>query len=68
MLLLQNWIAGPASLVAFLPIYFVRIPQEEEMMLRHFGDAYRAYCRRTGRILPALRRGLPPVSGSDKIK
>jgi protein-S-isoprenylcysteine O-methyltransferase Ste14 len=54
-LLLHNWVAGLAGLVAFLPLYLVRIPQEERMMLDHFGDAYRAYCARTGRIVPRLR-------------
>lgn len=56
-LLLQNWIAGPASLAAFLPFYYLRVPQEERMMLDHFGEEYRAYCARTGRILPPLRGG-----------
>ncbi|MCL6613199.1 MAG: hypothetical protein K6U03_01040 [Firmicutes bacterium] len=31
-LLLQNWIAGPAGLAAFLPLYLVRVPREERMM------------------------------------
>jgi protein-S-isoprenylcysteine O-methyltransferase Ste14 len=53
-LLLHNWIAGPAGVVTFLPLYFVRIPREEHMMLDHFGDDYRAYCAQTGRILPRL--------------
>lgn len=53
-LLLHNWIAGLGGLLAFLPTYFVRIPEEERMMLDHFGDAYRAYCARTGRIVPRL--------------
>ncbi len=53
-LLLQNWIAGFAGLAAFLPLYLVRTPQEERMMLDHFGDAYRAYCAQTGRIVPRL--------------
>jgi protein-S-isoprenylcysteine O-methyltransferase Ste14 len=55
-LLLQNWIAGPASLVLFLPLYLVRMPREEQMMLDHFGDAYRAYITRTGRVVPRIRR------------
>jgi len=55
-LLLHNWIAGLAGLVAFLPLYLVRVPREERMMLDHFGDEYRAYCALTGRILPRLRR------------
>ena len=55
-LLLHNWIAGPAGLVGFLLLRLVRVPREERMMLDHFGDAYRAYSARTGRILPRLRR------------
>lgn len=55
-LLLHNGIAGPAGLVAFLLLRLVRVPREERMMLDHFGDAYRAYSARTGRILPRLRR------------
>lgn len=53
-LLLHNWIAGFGGLVAFPLLYFTRVPQEERMMLDHFGDAYRAYCAQTGRIVPRL--------------
>jgi protein-S-isoprenylcysteine O-methyltransferase Ste14 len=55
-LLLQNWIAGPALLVFFLPLYLTRVPREEAMMLDHFGEAYRQYMSRTGRLIPPLRR------------
>jgi protein-S-isoprenylcysteine O-methyltransferase Ste14 len=55
-LLLHNWIAGLAGLVAFLPFYLVRVPREERMMLDHFGDAYRAYAAQTGRIVPRFHR------------
>lgn len=55
-LLLHNWIAGPASVVGFLPLYLVRVPREEQMMRDHFGDAYRAYVAQTGRVLPRIRR------------
>jgi protein-S-isoprenylcysteine O-methyltransferase Ste14 len=55
-LLLHNWLAGFAGLVGFLPLYLVRVPEEERMMLDHFGDDYRAYAARTGSILPRLRR------------
>jgi protein-S-isoprenylcysteine O-methyltransferase Ste14 len=54
-LLLHNWIAGLAGLASFLPLYFLRVPREERMMLDHFGDDYRAYSEQTGRILPRLR-------------
>jgi protein-S-isoprenylcysteine O-methyltransferase Ste14 len=53
-LMLANWIAGPACLVLFLPVYLVRVPREEQMMLDHFGDEYRAYMSRTGGVIPRL--------------
>jgi protein-S-isoprenylcysteine O-methyltransferase Ste14 len=53
-LLLQNWIAGWVGLLLFLPLYVLRVPREEQMMLAQFGAAYRAYTSRTGRILPRL--------------
>jgi protein-S-isoprenylcysteine O-methyltransferase Ste14 len=53
-LLLQNWVAGWASLVLFLPLYLLRVPREEQMMLDEFGEEYRAYMNRTGRVVPHL--------------
>jgi len=64
-LLLQNWIAGPASLVVFLLGYFVRVPREERMMLDHFEDEYRAYSCRTGRVLPRFGEGSPRGQQGD---
>lgn len=55
-LLLQNWVAGPTGLLAFLSFYYLRVPSEERMMYDHFGAAYQAYCAQTGRIVPPLRR------------
>ena len=52
LLLLANWIAGPARLVLFLPVYLVRVPREERMMLDHFGNEYRAYMDQTGAVIP----------------
>lgn len=54
LLLLQNWIAGPVTLLVFAPFYFLRVPQEEQLMIEQFGAAYRAYMARTGRIVPRL--------------
>jgi protein-S-isoprenylcysteine O-methyltransferase Ste14 len=51
-LLLQNWLAGPLNLIVFILFYVFRIQAEERMMLDRFGEAYRAYMQRTGRILP----------------
>ncbi len=53
-LLLQNWIAGPAFLVTSVPLYLFRVPVEERMMLERFGEEYRLYMNRTGRMFPRL--------------
>jgi len=53
-LLLQNWMAGPAFLVMSLPLYIVRIPREEKMMEDEFGEEYRKYAERTGRVVPRI--------------
>lgn len=54
LLLLPNWLAGWAGPVNFLPLYLSHIPHEEQMMRDDFGERYRAYAARTGRILPRL--------------
>ena len=54
-LLLPNWIAGFAGLAGFGTLFFGRIAREERMMLETFGDSYRAYMARTGRIFPTIR-------------
>jgi len=54
-LLMENWIAGFALAVCFLPLYLIRVPREENMMLENFGEQYQVYMQRTGRILPRLR-------------
>jgi protein-S-isoprenylcysteine O-methyltransferase Ste14 len=54
-LVLQNWIAGWADLATtFVPLYALRVPREERMMLDRFGGEYRAYMHRTGRVIPRL--------------
>jgi protein-S-isoprenylcysteine O-methyltransferase Ste14 len=53
-LLLPNWIAGFAGLVGFGALYLLRVGPEEQLMIDQFGDEYRDYMARTGRILPKL--------------
>jgi protein-S-isoprenylcysteine O-methyltransferase Ste14 len=53
-LLLPNWVAGPAGLVGFGVLFFGRVAREEAMMISAFGDEYRAYMRRTARVVPWL--------------
>jgi protein-S-isoprenylcysteine O-methyltransferase Ste14 len=55
-ILLPNWFAGPAGIIGFGTLYFVRVGREEAMMVETFGDAYRAYVDRTWRIFPRARR------------
>jgi len=52
LLLFPNWIVGPAGLVGFGLLFFGRVRREEDMMIAAFGDEYRAYMRRTARVLP----------------
>lgn len=65
-LLIHNWAAGPATLVAFVPFTLVRVPAEERLMLARFGDAFRAYAARTGRFIPPLRRH--PTHGDSRTE
>ncbi len=53
-LLLPNWIAGPAGLVAFTTMYFLRVNREEKMMASKFGADYASYCQRTKRVIPFI--------------
>jgi protein-S-isoprenylcysteine O-methyltransferase Ste14 len=51
-LMLANWLAGWSALAVFLLLYVIRAPREERMMADAFGDAYRNYMKRTGRLFP----------------
>jgi protein-S-isoprenylcysteine O-methyltransferase Ste14 len=53
-MLLPNWLAGWSAFVPFTVLYLVRTPREEQMMCSIFGDEYREYMRKTGRLLPRL--------------
>ncbi|MEM1134121.1 MAG: protein-S-isoprenylcysteine O-methyltransferase [Pseudomonadota bacterium] len=56
-LFVHNWIAGLAGPVSFGIMYIIRVPYEEAMMRKQFGDSYDDYCNRSGRLLPALGKG-----------
>ena len=51
-LLIQNWIAGPLGIVAFFLIYLFRVDREEQQLIEKFGDEYREYQQKTGRLFP----------------
>jgi len=57
-----SWVLVSANLL-FLVYYvlsvlliIVRIPREERMMQEKFGEEYRIYMKRTGRLLPHIRQ------------
>jgi len=52
--LLNNWIAGLAGIVTFLPVYLVRVPKEERLMVEQFGEEYQDYMQRVGGIIPKI--------------
>ena len=57
-----TWVLVSANLLLLINylltiiLIFARIPKEEQMLLDQFGDEYRAYTKRTGRLLPRLHR------------
>jgi protein-S-isoprenylcysteine O-methyltransferase Ste14 len=55
-MLLQNWVAGLSMLVAFWLLYSNRVAREEYMMCDRFGDEYRDYMGRSGRVFPRLKK------------
>lgn len=53
-LLISNWLADTAGLVAVGFLFASRMLREEQMMLDRFGEDYRAYMSATARIVPWL--------------
>jgi protein-S-isoprenylcysteine O-methyltransferase Ste14 len=54
LLLLPNWIAGPAGLAGLAILFFLRVDREEKLMVETFGEQYAAYMRKTARVIPWL--------------
>ena len=54
MLLLSNWLPDASGLLGAGAFYAFRIRREEEMMLKSFGDDYRAYMAETKQLIPWL--------------
>ncbi len=51
-LLSANWLVGVIYLGPLLVMYMARVALEEKMMIDRFGDTYRQYMKRTGRLWP----------------
>ena len=53
-LIASNLIASSFGIIAWIFLYFIRVPKEEKMMKEIFGDEYIDYMKRTGKIFPKL--------------
>jgi protein-S-isoprenylcysteine O-methyltransferase Ste14 len=42
--------------VTFAILYLVTTPREEKMMCEVFGESYREYMQRTGRLWPSFKK------------
>jgi protein-S-isoprenylcysteine O-methyltransferase Ste14 len=51
----RNWFILASGTVLILVLRIVRVPREEAMMVRGFGDSYHQYITRTGRFVPRFR-------------
>ena len=58
--LIHNWIAGFGGLVSFGIMYVIRVPLEEAIMRKEFGEAYEAYTAH-GPAVAALQRLIPTL-------
>ncbi len=58
-LLMHNFAAGWSGAVAVALIWLIRVPREEQLMLEKFGEEYKQYMERTGRLIPRCRLGRP---------
>ena len=53
-LLAGNWVLTVVPIVAYAVLVVLRLGQEERVMISKFGDAYKAYMARTGRLVPKI--------------
>jgi protein-S-isoprenylcysteine O-methyltransferase Ste14 len=54
-LLTANWLFIVVTVLSVIGL-IMRIPKEEQMMIEAFGDEYKAYKLRTGRLIPKIRK------------
>ena len=51
-LILSNWVVGVVGFVTWSILFFVRLPDEERMMVEEFGQEYIDYMKRTRKVVP----------------
>jgi len=64
-LLCANWIIAFLYLGTLTLMYAFRVSKEEEMMISRFGETYRQYMQKTGRIFPRLEKHERSNTGSS---
>ena len=52
---LSNYFLGIFGLLAWANLYFIRVSNEEKMMLDTFGEEYEKYIENTGRLFPKIK-------------
>jgi protein-S-isoprenylcysteine O-methyltransferase Ste14 len=53
-LITANWFYAITLCVGLAILFVVRIPDEERLMMERFGEQYRAYMKRTKRLIPYI--------------
>ena len=51
---LNSWIVLSYGILAWGVLYFLRVKKEEEMMIEEFGEEYKEYMKKTGRLFPKI--------------
>ncbi len=54
-MVLSNWAVEIIGIVTWSILYFIRLPDEEKIMIEEFGQEYEDYMKKTGRILPKIK-------------
>ena len=53
-LVLSNYFIEIIGILTWGNLYFMRISNEEKMMIEEFGDKYKEYMKKTGRLIPQI--------------
>ena len=53
-LVLSNFFIEIIGILTWGNLYFMRISNEEKMMIEEFGDKYKEYMKKTGRLIPQI--------------
>ena len=54
--MLPNWLAGWGGLIFIIPVFLIRIPNEEKTMIDQFGEAYVEYMKKVGGVFPKIKQ------------